>query len=72
VKELREEFTVSERRACNTIQQPRSSQRYEPQIRDDEPALVKQILDLVREFPRYGYRMICSKLRQPGWTINPK
>jgi transposase InsO family protein len=72
VKELRKEFTVSERRACNVIQQPRSSQRYESQIRDDEPALVKQILELVREFPRYGYRMICGKLRQLGWTVNPK
>jgi len=72
VKELREEFTVSERRACKVLDHPRSSQRYEPKIREDEPALVKQILELVRQFPRYGYRMICGKLKQLGWTINPK
>lgn len=72
MKELRQEFTVSERRACNVLEQPRSSQRYEPSVRDDEPALVKHILELVRQFPRYGYRMICGKLRQLGWTINPK
>ena len=35
-------------------------------------ALVRDILELVREFPRYGYRFICGKLRQAGWTINPK
>lgn len=27
---------------------------------------------MVREFPRYGYRMIWAKLRQLGWTINRK
>jgi transposase InsO family protein len=72
VKELQDKFTVSQRRACRVIDQPRQSQRYQPKVRDDEPALVKDILELVREFPRYGYRMICGKLRQLGWTVNPK
>ena len=27
---------------------------------------------LVREYPRYGYRMIGAKLRQEGWRINHK
>ena len=54
------------------INQPRQTQRYKVKVRDDEPALVKQIFDLVREFPRYGYRMIWSKLCQLGWQINPK
>ena len=72
MKELQKEFAVSERRACKVVGQPRQSQRYEAKVRDDEPALVKQILELVRKFPRYGYRMICSKLRQLVWQINPK
>lgn len=54
------------------VGQPRQSQRYQAKVRDDEPALVKKILELVREYPRYGYRMICAKLRQLGWQINPK
>ena len=54
------------------IDQPRQSQRYQPKVSSDEPALLKDILNLVREFPRYGYRLICGKLRQLGWTINPK
>lgn len=34
--------------------------------------MIQQILELVREFPRYGYRMIWGKLRQVGWAINVK
>ena len=30
------------------------------------------MLQLVREFPRYGYRMVTHKLRQQGWTVNAK
>jgi transposase InsO family protein len=29
-------------------------------------------LELVREHPRYGYRMITAKLRQEGWRVNRK
>lgn len=54
------------------VDQPRQTQRYQPKVRDDEPALIKQIYELVREFPRYGYRFIWAKLRQLGWTINQK
>jgi putative transposase len=69
---LREEFTVSERRACRVLDQPRTSQRYQAKPRDDEAALVKRILELVREHPRYGYRFITAKLRQEGWHVNAK
>ena len=70
--QLREEFTVSERRACQVLDQPRTSQRYQAQPRDDEAALVKRILELARSHPRYGYRMITAKLRQEGWQVNRK
>ena len=63
---------VSERRACQTIGQSRSSQRYEPRVKDDEPRLVARILELVGEFPRYGYRLVTRLLRQEGWTVNFK
>ena len=63
---------MSERRACRVIGQPRSSQRYRRRVKDDEPRLVARILELVSEFPRYGYRMITRLLRQEGWTVNFK
>ncbi len=72
VQELQSSFTVSERRACEVIEQPRSSQRYEVQVREDEPRLVSRMLELVRRHPRYGYRFITAKLRQEGWSVNAK
>ena len=63
---------MSERRACQVIGQSRSSQRYQPRVKDDEGRLVKRIVELAREFPRYGYRMITRLLRQEGWTVNFK
>ena len=64
---LQEEFAVSERRACRVLDQPRSKsalRRRKP--RDDEAALVKRMLELVRQRPRFGYRRITAQLRAGG------
>lgn len=66
---LQTQFTVSERRACQALGQPRSSQRYVPQPRSDEAAVVKRILELVRERPRFGYRRIGRLLAAEGWHM---
>lgn len=63
---------MSERRACAVLGQPRSTQRYEAKTKGDEPLLLARILDLVREFPRYGYRQITRLLRNEGWQVNFK
>ena len=63
---LQKEFTVSERRACKVIGQSRSSQRYEAKPRDDEPSLIKRMLELARQRPRFGYRRIAALLRAEG------
>jgi transposase InsO family protein len=49
------------------VDQPRSSQRYEAQPRDDESSLTKRMLALVRERPRFGYRRIGKLLQAEGW-----
>lgn len=67
---LQEEFAVSERRACQAIDQPRSSQRYEARPRDDERALVKRMLELVRGRPRFGYRRVAALLRCESWRAS--
>ena len=72
VGKLRDQFATSERRACRVLDQPRSSQRRRPRPRADEAALVKRMLELARQHPRYGYRMITAKLRQEGWRVNAK
>lgn len=67
---LQAEFSVSERRACRVTGQPRTSQRYQSKPRDDERALVKRMLELVRERPRFGYRRIAALLRKEFWRAS--
>lgn len=38
----------------------------------EEQNLVKRMHELVRKYPRYGYRLITAKLRQEGWQVNFK
>jgi putative transposase len=37
---------VSQRRACQVLGQVRSTQRRQAQVRDDEPGLVKRMVEL--------------------------
>ena len=55
VQEAQTTLEVSERRACQVIRQPRSTQRYAAKERDGENPLVRKMLELVRSHPRYGY-----------------
>jgi len=64
---------VSERRACATLRQHRSTQRKEPKDREDEERLTADIIELARRYGRYGYRKIAGMLRvQAGWVVNDK
>ncbi len=63
---------MSERRACEVLDQPRSSQRFEGKPKDEDTRLAKRILELVRERPRWGYRRIGQLLRREGETLNLK
>ena len=62
----------SERRACQLLRQPRSTQRYARPERDGERALVGRMLELSRQHPRYGYRRITELLRREGRRVNRK
>lgn len=66
------ELGISERRACRVLEQPRSTQRHEPTIADDEPYLVKRIVELASMYGRYGYRRITALLKREGWHVNHK
>jgi len=72
VRHVQSQLDVSQRRACRALDQPRSTQRYVVRVPDDEATLVAAMHALVRGHPRYGYRMICAKLRQDGWRVNRK
>jgi transposase InsO family protein len=66
------ELGVSERRACRVLGQHRSTQRKVPQTPDDEAALTADIIELARQYGRYGYRRITKMLRTAGWLVNKK
>jgi putative transposase len=38
----------------------------------DEVALTAEIIELARQYGRYGYRRITALLRRAGWTVNKK
>jgi putative transposase len=65
-------LTVSERRACRALGQHRSTQRKVPRGRDDEAALLADLVELARRYGRYGYRKIAALLRAAGWLVNDK
>ena len=69
---MRGKFAVSERRACRVLRQHRSTHRYVPKSRDDEDRLVRDMIELARQYGRYGYRRIAAMLRDAGWQLNDK
>jgi putative transposase len=71
VQRLCAEHGLSERRVCRALGQPRSSQRYVPQPREDEGPLTQDILRLAGQYGRYGYRRITTLLTQEGWSVSP-
>ena len=72
VQEAQATLEVSERRACQVIKHPRSTQRYAVKQRDGERPLVSRMLELVRGHPRYGYRRVWALLRSEGFRVNVK
>jgi len=66
------ELGVSERRACQALGQHRSTQRKAPTTPYDEMALTADVIELARQYGRYGYRRITALLRRAGWVVNKK
>ena len=72
MREALGEERVSQRRACRVLGQPRSVQRREPWVADDEPRLVKRMVELASDYGRYGYRRVTAMLRAEGFWVNHK
>jgi putative transposase len=65
-------LTISERRACRALGQHRSTQRKAPRGKADEEQLTADLIELARQYGRYGYRKITALLREAGWLVNDK
>ncbi len=61
---VRDRHGLSERRACQVVEQPRSTQRYERAKREDEDRLRKAIHAKALERPLFGSRRITTFLRE--------
>ncbi|WP_271952870.1 IS3 family transposase [Ruegeria faecimaris] len=72
INHVRHKLRVSERRACRVLKQHRSTQRKLPKGRADEKRLVADMIELARQYGRYGYRRIAALLRDAGWQVNDK
>ena len=66
IDHIRKEQPVSERRICRVLGQHRSTQRKVPRGADDEEALTADIIELARQYGRYGYRRVTALLRDAG------
>ena len=69
MEHAREQYEVSERRACRVVKQWRGTQRYLPLRRTDEDELTRAILALGAKYGRYGYRRITALLQNAGWAV---
>jgi len=67
-----DKLKVSERRICRVLGQHRSTQRHVPRGQADEERLVLDMIELTRQYGRYGYRRIAALLREAGWQVNDK
>lgn len=48
------------------------TQRYAPQVVDEEERLAARVIELATQYGRYGYRRITALLRQEEWQVNHK
>jgi putative transposase len=72
VRHVRQRLGVLERRACQVLNQPPSTQRHEHHVPEEESRLVSRMVELTTQYGRYGYRRITALLRQEGFMVNHK
>jgi putative transposase len=66
---VKEQFCVSERRACKLLAVDRSTYRYEPRP-DRNSGLRGEMMALARQKPRYGYRRLHAILTRRGYAVS--
>lgn len=67
-----QQYSVSERSARRLLNLARSTKRYAPRERSDDPALRKRLEELAAARPSFGYRRLTALLRREGVLVNHK
>jgi transposase InsO family protein len=70
VQHLVETRDMTERHACQVIDLPRATARYQPK-RDERP-MVDAVRDFAYRYPQHGYRHITALMRREGHAVNHK
>ncbi len=71
VKDLRNDYKVSERKVCGVIMVARSTIHYEARKREDR-AIRNRIKEIAEARLRYGFWRIHVFLKREGWHNNHK
>ena len=71
VRQVRQAYRLSEKRACGLMRITRWSNRYQSR-RDRQTELRMRLRDLAAVRIRYGYRRLTVMLRREGWRVNTK
>lgn len=69
MKAAQEQLSVSERRACRVLGQLRCTQRYEPKQNPFQEKLRERVIEVAKEYGRYGYRQVTDLLNLEGWDV---
>ena len=69
---MQKELKVSERGACRTLRQHRSTQRYTATSTQYAVLVREAVIAYASAYGRYGYRRIADLLQNDGWGINDK
>lgn len=72
MEHVQQALDVSQRRACQALDQPRATQRYSSGCVEKDRLLTQAILEEAHAYKRWGYRKITALLRQDGWQVNFK
>ena len=72
MEHVQQQLDVSQRRACQVLGQPRTTQRYPSQRVAKDQVLTEAIFEKAYAHKRWGYRKITALLRADGWHINFK
>jgi len=71
VDEVRSEWQVSIRRACEALEFDRSTYHYRSR-RSGQAGIEQRIREICHVRVRYGYRRVHILLRREGWVVNQK
>jgi putative transposase len=71
VSQIRQQYELSEKRACGLIGITRWGNRYQGR-RDAQAELRMRLRELAGSRVRYGYRRLTVLLRREGWAVNAK